>query len=138
VAGAGEPPSGLNLSQNAHLPPVIRRAIAPLLAYHVFILAGAAVLLLAVARSSPFWTGVGSALILGGLVVHAAVLRWTAILVTREPPVSMGSFGRDSGPANRWLCPACGWRGETGVGYCPRCGRFIVRLLPRTQTPDPA
>ncbi|MGD0256857.1 MAG: hypothetical protein ABSB90_03115 [Thermoplasmata archaeon] len=103
-----------------------------LVAYHALFLAGFAVFLLGVIRAETVWSALGLGLMIGGFVTQQLVLRQSARWAIEGTPFFLGPEppSRTSNPTGRWLCPACGWRGVRGTASCPRCGRFLVRLLP--------
>jgi hypothetical protein len=134
VAAAPGTTLGLPSSQGPPPPSTARRWIGPLFAYHLLILAGAVVLVLGVARGSQLLIDVGSIVIGSGVSVQLWVLYVTGKLARQGPPVTVAAVGGDHPPdsSGRWLCPACGWRTEGATRNCPRCGKFLIRLPPRT------
>ncbi len=116
--------------------------LLPLLAYHAFILVGAAVLLIGVIRGSIPLTVGGVILVAVGIAIQTLVLRWSAAL-TAEAARRGASAPAPSSPADprtraEWLCIACAWKGSGAVRYCPRCGKFLIRLLPWDGSPPHA
>lgn len=115
----------------------LRKALGPLISYHVLILGGAYLIVhgdLVGSRASLF---AGVALVVVGIAVAIAVLYWSAGLARakgRGPsyfgPAPISGIGRPA--ETRWLCLSCGWTGQVGGNVCPRCAKLTVRLLSRS------
>ena len=106
--------------------------LLPLLAYHAFILVGAAVLLIGVIRGSIPLTVGGVILVAVGIAIQTLVLRWSAAL-TAEAARRGASAPAPSSPADprtraEWLCIACAWKGSGAVRD----------LSPMREVPHPA
>ncbi len=110
---------------------LMRKVGGPLLLYHVLILLGAFVLLRGVFVASVAWEAVGSGLIVGGILVEASILYWTAGLARAgvsaglPPPVPGARAVPDV--RERWFCLGCARIGPPTPGaICPRCGRSMI------------
>lgn len=111
---------------------ILRKALGPLLAYHVLILGGAFFVGWGISVGPKVDLTIGVALIVVGIGVEGAVLVWSAGLARR----SVGAFSGtqpEGGPApgksrlEPVLCIGCGWSGSGGRSICPRCGKPLIR-----------
>jgi hypothetical protein len=114
--------------------------LIPIFFYHLFVLVGGAVVVYSILSGSTIGFYVGVTVLLIGVGMQLAVLRWSLAQIPTGPTPSgggslLGGAVRKVSPEGRWLCPACGWRGDGGAGHCPRCGKFLVGLPP---SPIPA
>jgi hypothetical protein len=111
-------------------PTALRRAWAPLTAYHVLVLAGGCLVAYGILSDSPVLVLAGAPLLIAGLIVVLAVLWWTAGLARRG-----ASDGAAPGEAGRmrtvpqWICPRCGRTGAGSRFVCPRCGAPLGSAL---------
>lgn len=114
--GRGAPPSGPSPR------PLLKKLFGPLVVYHVLILFGA--FLIVVANGWGTWRFVGIALVVLGISVEISILVWTASLARSA---SSDSSNPPRGGVSR-ICVACGRKGSEPMRICPRCGREMVSL----------
>jgi hypothetical protein len=105
--------------------------VPALLAYHVLIIGGVALLLWAAFDGAflPLLLGVG--LLVAGLAVHVGVLVWTG-----SSSAAWSGHGSEAHPAaaaranpptvDSHRCPSCAWKGHTTQTVCPQCGHFVL------------
>jgi hypothetical protein len=98
----------------------LRRALGPLLAYHVLVVLGGFLLLDGVLQGSALERVIGVAMLVAGVVTAIAVVIWTATLAQASGPSRRGD-----GPPPR-KCPRCGRAGRDGWTVCDRCGAPLV------------
>lgn len=113
-----------------------RKAIGPLIGYHVLILGGAYLVVHGDVVGSRTTLFAGVALVVIGIAVAIAVLYWSAGLARAKGqgpsyPGSDRTSGFPSPVEARWLCLGCGWTGQDGRNVCPRCAKLTIRLLNR-------
>lgn len=133
----GDPEQEAHAGRNDGMPrsgpsSILRKALAPLLAYHILILGGAFFVGwgITVGPRADFILGV--ALIVVGIGVEGAVLAWSASLTmesarTAGRPSSAVGLAPGNPGVGTGLCTGCGWSDSRSRTICPRCGKPLVR-----------
>ena len=111
---------------------ILRKALGPLLAYHILILGGAFFVAWGVSVGSRANLAIGVALIVAGIAVEVAVLVWSAGLTKQSARMATGPWPVDRPASVRPMvgprfCTGCGWFDSADRSICPRCGRPLVR-----------
>jgi len=105
-----------------------RTALGPLLLYHILIVVGGALTIVAVVRGPPELLVPGVGILAAGIGTVIAVLIWSGRLARRAADEQ--AHGPSSERRPRWVCVRCA---NSGVGYpavCPRCGGWLTRSGP--------
>ena len=102
-----------------------RTALGPLLLYHVLILSGGALAIVAVVRGPTVLLVPGLVLLAAGIITVLWVLGWAGRLAGRA---AAASPSREAPlPMARWICVRCGNAGTGQPVVCPRCGGWLTR-----------
>jgi ribosomal protein S27AE len=104
-------------------PWTIRRALGPLLAYHVLVLVGGVLVVEGVLQGSDLERDLGVVTLIAGVATALGVLRWTAKLA-RGSRYSRPAGAATSAPSR--TCPRCGRAGQDGRTVCEQCGSALV------------
>jgi hypothetical protein len=102
-----------------------RTALGPLLLYHVLIVLGGALTIVAIVRgpSELFVPGIG--VLAAGIVTVVAVLIWSGRLAHRAAEAPAPRTSAELRP--RWVCIRCANAGTGHPSVCPRCGGWLTR-----------
>lgn len=107
-------------------PPLrFRTAVGPLLLYHLLILLGGGLILVAVLHGPSDLLLPGVAILIAGLVAVLAVLAWAGRMARRAASSAVRPEASIGGP--RWVCTRCGHTVTQLRAVCPRCGGWLVR-----------
>lgn len=110
-----------------------RSAVGPLLLYHVLILLGGAMILVAVLHGPPALLVPGVVILIAGVSTVVAVLAWTARLA-REAALAHGATA-SSGDRARWVCTRCAYASSRVGAICPKCGGWLIRRSGEPERP---
>lgn len=96
-----------------------------LLAYHVLVIAGGALLVVGVADGYPALRDFGIGVLVAGLATLLGVLAWTASLAwgaARQAATGLPPNAPRPPAIRTWICPRCTARAKVGGPICRRCG----------------